>query len=107
MTTLQIFLDGLNDVEFSFVHHYRYALCQQEETRQTLDNEMTRRGLTPAGMWEHIRNIEFQLTNTGCVKCNTQKPPVNHQCPVCLHVNRPNELPTIWDILITDPPWQI
>lgn len=92
MTDARSFLDSLNDCELSFVYIYRYNTYMKECGRQLLDDEVLRRGLSNDHMRGNVQKTEFQLTNTGCVRCDSAKPLISDICQVCHHRYRPNRI---------------
>jgi len=92
MTNARTFLDSLNDCELSFVYFYRYNTYIENSGQQLLDDEISRRRLTHERVQEYIRETEYQLSNTGCVRCNSPKPLIDNVCQVCTHVFTPNRI---------------
>jgi hypothetical protein len=92
MTDARTFLDSLNDCELSFVYCCRYDTYMKDCGQQLLDDEVLRRHLTHERMQQYVCETEYQLGNTGCVRCNTEKPLIKKVCQVCAHVYRPNKI---------------
>lgn len=80
-------LNKLNDTEFSFIYLEQYAAIQSAGQLQ-LDEERAKRKLDHLHMRVLVSSVEYKLTNTGCVRCNTTRPLVNNQCQVCRHTYR-------------------
>lgn len=91
MTDARTFLKSLNDCEFSFVYVYKYN-TYMDHGKQLLETERLQRQLNYWQVSDYVSNTEFQLSNTGCVRCNSPKPLIKRKCVVCDHVFTPNRL---------------
>lgn len=80
-------LNKLNDTEFSFIYLEQYARLPSAERLQ-LDEERAKRKLDHLHMRVLVNSVEYKLTNTGCVRCNTTRSLVNNQCQICRHTYR-------------------
>lgn len=70
MSKVEAFLSQLQDFELAFLYKYKYP-SYLDESQLLIRKEIEKRGLTDDAMKNHVRQYEFNHSNSGCPRCNS------------------------------------